>query len=120
MKPRGIFAVLIVLLICTVSSADDIYDSKPSYHAPYYAGAVKRPVLNDALDELNYIRSLIGVPANVTLNAEYTNKAQHGAVLLDVIDKLTHTPSKPYDMKRNFYDLAYEGTTHGNLAERKL
>ena len=120
LKPRRIFAVLFVLLICTVSSADEVYDSKPSYYAPYYPGVVKSSVLNDALDELNYIRNLIGVPDNVTLNAEYTNKAQHAAVLLDLIDKLTHTPSKPYDLNKKFYDLAYEGTTHSNLSERKL
>lgn len=97
------------------ASASDIYDSPPSF-SPYYAGSVKKSVLNDALSELNYIRHLIGVPDSVVLDDEYTNKAQHGAVLLDAIDRMTHTPSKPLDMSDSFYELGYDATTHGNVA----
>ena len=96
------------------------YITAPTFSSPYYAGELKSEVLNKALEELNYIRGLIGVPNNVTLNADYTSKAQHGAVLLDVIDTLTHTPSKPADMSDEFYNLAYDATTHGNLAVGKM
>ncbi|MBR0258345.1 MAG: CAP domain-containing protein [Synergistaceae bacterium] len=112
------FAVA-VLFTPSELCASDIYDYEPSF-SPYYAGAVKSAVLYDALDELNYIRWLIGVPNNVTLNAEYTRKAQHGAVLLDALNTLTHTPGRPSDMDTSFYELGYDATTHGNLAVAQM
>ncbi|MBQ7545096.1 MAG: CAP domain-containing protein [Synergistaceae bacterium] len=109
-------AVLVVVFMLSSSAyADSIYDSEPTF-SPYYAGSVKSAVLNEALQELNYIRWLIGVPNNVTLNAEYTRKAQHGAVLLDAVGTLTHTPSRPSDMSQSFYELGYDATTHSNLS----
>ena len=117
---KRFLAVLFVLLICTVSFADDVYDSEPSYSAPYYSGIVKSSVLNEALDELNYIREIAGLPDNIALDDEYTGKAQHGAVLLDVVDSLTHTPSKPDNMTQEFYEPAYDAANHSNLAVGKL
>ncbi|MDY6399261.1 MAG: CAP domain-containing protein [Synergistales bacterium] len=116
MKLRTFVAVLLFSFFCVSSAAaDDTYNSAPTF-SPYYAGSVKAEVLNKALEELNYIRWLIGVPNNVTLNSDYTKKAQHGAVLLDAIDTLTHTPAKPSDMSQSFYELGYDATTHGNIA----
>ena len=121
MKLKNFSLVLLAFLAVTSAAyADDVYTSVPYYSAPYYAGSVRQDVLNEALEELNYIRWLIGVPNNVTLNEDYTDMAQHGAVLLDVIDQLTHTPSKPSDMSEEFYNLAYNATTHGNLSVGKM
>ena len=117
MSMKKILRILIVLtlFICSPSAlADDTYSVAPTF-SPYSAGVVKSEVLNEALKELNFIRKLAGVPNNVTLNADYTNKAQHGAVLLDANNVLTHQPSKPSDMSQSFYDLGYEATTHGNI-----
>ena len=120
MRLKKFYATLLVLFIFATSLyASDIYDSEPSF-SPYYAGSVKSSVLNDALSELNYIRWLIGVPNTVVLDSEYTRKAQHGAVLLDAIDTMTHTPGRPSDMSESFYDLAYDSTTHGNIAVAKI
>ena len=109
----------ILFISATLLYASDIYDSEPGF-SPYYAGSVRSDVLYDALDELNYVRWLIGVPDDVILDSEMTRKAQHGAVLLDAIDRLTHTPSKPSDMSESFYNLAYDATTHGNIAVAKM
>lgn len=116
MRLKKLAAVLFLLISLSPSYASDnnIYDSVPAF-SPYYAGKVRQEVLNDALKELNYIRGLIGVPS-VTLNDDYNNKAQHGAVLLDAIDTLTHTPGKPSDMSESFYELGYDAASHGNLA----
>ena len=115
------FLALVFVILASASAlhASDIYDAEPSF-SPYYAGSVKSSVLYSALEELNYIRWLIGVPNNVTLDSEYTSKAQHGAVLLDAIDTLTHTPGKPSDMSTEFYSLGYDATSHGNVAVSKL
>ncbi|MBQ7216085.1 MAG: CAP domain-containing protein [Synergistaceae bacterium] len=122
MKLKKFHAVVLLALLplfAQSSYAADIYDSEPSF-SPYYSGSVKSSVLYDALEELNYIRWLIGVPNNVTLDSEMTRKAQHGAVLLDAIDTLTHTPSKPSDMSTSFYELGYDATSHGNLAVSQI
>ena len=119
MKLKRFSAVLLMLVFAQSSYASDIYDSEPTF-SPYYAGSVKSTVLYEALDELNYIRWLIGVPNNVTLDTDYTRKAQHGAVLLDAIDTLTHTPDKPSDMSTSFYELGYDAASHGNIAAAKI
>ena len=120
MNLRKFLSVIFILFVsASTVFAADIYDSAPSF-SPYYAGKVKAETLNEALEELNYIRWLVGVPNNVVLNSEYTNKAQHGAVLLDAINTLTHTPSKPSDMSEEFYSLGYDSTTHGNLFVSQL
>ena len=120
MKLKRFPAVLLLLfLFVNISFASDVYDSEPTF-SPYYAGSVKTSVLYEALDELNYIRWLVGVPNNVTLDTEYTRRAQHGAVLLDAIDTLTHTPGRPSDMSTSFYELGYDATSHGNIAVAKL
>lgn len=119
MKLRKLLAVMFVILACTSAFGADIYDAEPSF-SPYYAGSVKSTVLYDALEELNYIRWLAGVPNNVTLSTELTSKAQHGAVLLDAIDTLTHTPGKPADMSDTFYQMGYDATSHGNVGVAKI
>ena len=121
MRLKKFLAVFVMLLSVFALSAhaDSIYNSEPSF-SPYYAGSVKSDVLYEALREINYIRWLVGVPNNVTLNDEYTRKAQHGAVLLDATDILTHFPEKPSDMSTEFYDLGYDATSHGNIAVSKI
>ena len=109
---------LTVLFLFMLSSAlyasDNVYTTAPSF-SPYRAGALRREVLEAGLKELNYIRRLVGVPS-VSLNDNYTNRAQHGAVLLDALNALSHTPGRPTDMDKSFYDLAYDATSHGNLS----
>lgn len=113
--PAFIFFFLFIFAHSASVDASDIYDYEPSF-SPYYAGSVKSSVLYRTLEELNYIRRLVGVPDNVTLNAEYTRRAQHGAVLLDAVNNITHTPGKPYDMDNSFYELGYDAASHGNIA----
>ena len=111
------FSAILFAFFMLVSSchASDVYISAPSF-SPYKAGTVKREVLNEALAEINYVRWLAGVPNDVTLNDEYIRLAQKGAVLLDAVDTLTHTPEKPADMPRDFYEEGYYATSHGNIA----
>lgn len=120
---KFLFVLLILVSSSCVSYAydydSDVYNSAPSYKPPYHAGTVRYDVLVSALNEVNHIRRLIGVP-DVILNDEYTRRAQHGAVLLDVINTLTHTPGKPSDMNQEFYSLAYDATEHSNIASRQL
>ena len=119
-KPgRSALVVLLALSTSCYAATYDPYNVKPSF-SPYRAGAVKHEILAEALAEVNYARWIAGVPSNVTLNDEYTRRAQMGAVLLDANDELTHTPEKPYDMPQDFYEAGYDATSHGNIAYRKL
>jgi uncharacterized protein YkwD len=95
-------------------AATGIYTSPPTF-SPYYAGVVKQSVLEEALAKVNYLRKLAGVPGDLTLNSDYTNKAQHGAVLMDANDVMSHYPTKPTDMPQDFYELGYAGTSKGNI-----
>ena len=115
------FAAFIFLVLYSVPAIalEDPYSVRPSF-SPYRAGTVKPEILAESLAEVNYARQLAGVPANVTLNDEYTRRAQMGAVLLDAVDTLTHTPSKPSDMPQDFYEAAYDATSHGNIAYSKI
>ena len=118
-KLKNFTAVLFVLFTSVSSGlAAEIYINKPTF-SPYSAGSVRRDVLIEALAEVNYARWLSGVPADVTLNDEYTRRAQMGAVLLDAVDILTHEPEKPADMPEEFYALAYDATSHGNIMYSK-
>ena len=117
MKERIGTLLLCAALACCASgawAASDIYEVEPTF-SPYSAGVVRRDVLEAALAEVNYIRGLAGVPNNLTLNDDYNTRAQHGAVLMDANDVMSHTPSKPTDMSQAFYELGYDGTSHGNI-----
>ena len=117
MRVKSFIAIMLLLVsVSSVTYADEYYDTEPVYTAPYNAGKVKSSVLNEGLAELNLVREIIGLPHNVTLNDDYTNKAQHGAVLNDIIGMLDHTPNKPSDMNESFYSTAYDGTSHSNLS----
>lgn len=118
MRLKNFPAVLLLLLISISSARASDYYTEPSF-SPYSAGTLKYEVLNEALQELNYIRNIAGLPSNVTLNDEYTRRAQHGAVLLDAIDTLTHHPGRPSDMTEAFYSLGYDGAEHGNISVGK-
>ena len=116
MGRRFFLSLLLVASLCYAApvGAEDIYEVAPTF-SPYSAGRVKKSVLEAALTEVNAIRKLAGVSDNVTLSDDFTNKAQHGAVLMDANDVLSHTPAKPDDMPREFYELGYEATSHGNI-----
>ena len=98
---------------------NNIYSLQPQF-SPYRAGIVRQDVLNNALNELNYIRRIAGVPSNVMLSSELNELSQHGAVLLDSIDTLTHTPYQPHDMPDNFFNKGYQATSHGNVHVGKI
>ncbi len=93
------------------------YDVKPSSSSPYVAGKVKDEYLKEALDGLNFIRYLVGLPDDIYLDQTYIDYTQHGAVLLAAIDELTHGPYKPADMSNEFYDIAYKGPSQSNCGK---
>lgn len=95
---------------------NSIFVEEPSVISPYNAGKVDSAFLQNGVNWLNFVRYITGLSDDVTLDDNYTNVSQHGAVLLAAINELNHKPPKPQDMDENFYRLGYDGTSHGNLA----
>jgi hypothetical protein len=96
-------------------SGNDYYDRGPSSKAPYATGKVRDICLQDALDMLNFIRFLAGLPDDVELKNEYTDLAQHGSVLNAAAGTLAHRLSRPADMPEDFYHKASQGIGNSNL-----
>lgn len=97
------------------SSSALSYDIQPHVGAPYEAGRASEANRQSALNELNMYRQIAGLTP-VEESAELSDQAQHGAVLLAAINKLTHYPSQPADMDDEFYQIGYSATTSSNLS----
>lgn len=92
------------------------YDIKPRASYPYEAGKVKDKYLQEALNAVNFVRYLVGLPDDIYLDKTYMDYTQHGAVLLAAIGMLSHYPQKPLDMPNEFYKIAYNGPNRSNCA----
>jgi uncharacterized protein YkwD len=129
--------LLTVLACCATASAADTsqrsaadirarwQELEPSYNgspylvaptlvAPYATGTVAPGFLEDGLNAINYVRYLAGLPDDVTLDATYNSRAQHGAVLI-AVGEFAHSQPKPADMAQAFYDVANAATSSSNL-----
>lgn len=101
------------------------YSEQPSAKSPYKAGYLKDECLDNALNLLNFIRYVAGVPADVELSGDYTEMAQAGALLNCVNGKLTDDPpAKPEGFPDDLYNLgsvAYSNCSiakgYGNLSK---
>ena len=80
---------------------DQVFDVTPSVTAPYSIGRVSSQALQRAVDRLNALRRIAGLPS-VTLDASLCENAQYGAVLTAANGGLSHSPSKPADMDESF------------------
>ena len=90
------------------------YAVAPTLVAPHACGALAPGFLQDGLNAINYARYLAGLPDDVTLDASYVDRAQHGSVLL-AVGQFAHSQPKPPDMARDFYDIANAATSSSNI-----
>ncbi len=90
------------------------FTRSPRLVSPYSAGALKQGFLQDGLNSVNYARYLAGLPDDVVLDPTYTDRAQHGAVLLSV-GQFAHSQPKPANMSQSFYDIANQATGSSNI-----
>lgn len=97
-------------------NVSNTYSDKPSTKSPYKAGHLSGDSLYNALNLLNFIRYVAGIPADVTLNEEYIELTQAGALLNCVNNKMTHTPTKPDGFPDDLFQKGYEGCSSSNIA----
>lgn len=89
----------------------------PSVTAPYAAGALSADYQRTAQARLDYLRLAAGLP-RCEPNADWSDLAQHGAVLLAAHGQLLHNPAQPEDMEDEFYEKAVSGVSSANLSSR--
>lgn len=94
--------------------AESVYTSQPSSSYPYSAGNLDDSTLQNALNTLNCMRYIAGLP-EVWLNSEYNKLAQAAALVNNVNNALTHSPSKPSDMPNELYELGKKGASVSNI-----
>lgn len=94
---------------------DKLFETEPSYDAPHAPGKLSREALQAALNRLNALRRIAGLPS-VALDNEWCGVAQYGAVLLSVSDQFGHHVPRPGDMDEDFYAIASEGTSTSNIS----
>lgn len=93
----------------------NLYDVEPVFSATYQLGKVSDEALQAALGRLNAMRRIAGLPA-ASLDKDWCDSAQHGAVVLAALDDLTHNPSKPAGMDDGFYKKGADATRTSNIA----
>ncbi len=86
----------------------------PNLSAPFAAGSLNDGFLQDGLHAINYARYLAGLPDDVVLDATYTDRAQHGAVLL-AVGQFAHSQPQPSTMATSFYTIANGATSSSNI-----
>ena len=87
-----------------------------SLTAPYAKGTLEESTLNNALNALNFVRYVAGIPADVTLNEKYNSLAQAASLVNAVNDELTHYPVQPEDMTDELYLEGADGADSSNIA----
>ncbi|MCM1157381.1 MAG: CAP domain-containing protein [Bacteroidales bacterium] len=92
-----------------------LYAAKGSGEKPYKAGKLTKATKNYAVKVSNYYRWLAGLTPFETASDEKWENAAKGAVLLSA-SSFSHTPAKPKDMDKTFYDAAYSGTSSSSIA----
>ena len=101
-------------------TTENTYSDKPSTKSPYKAGHLTGKSLENALNLLNFIRYVAGIPADVTLDEEYIKKNQAGSLINCINGQLSHTPDKPEgfttDEETELYELGKSGCSSSNIA----
>ncbi|MDR0804387.1 MAG: dockerin type I domain-containing protein, partial [Oscillospiraceae bacterium] len=93
-----------------------IYDAEPNGKTlPLVAGKVSQASLDNGLSYLNFVRYISDLNP-ITFSDEYNDLTQHGAVLLEYLGELNHTPAQPTGVDKAFYDKAYSGLSQSNIA----
>lgn len=99
----------------TSAESDALFAETPSIEPPYAAGALSDEQITSALDTLNALRALAGLP-EVARDAALNNIAQHGAALSAARGVITHAPEQSVHMPDDFYALGAQAAARCNLA----
>jgi uncharacterized protein YkwD len=91
------------------------FAQQPQVSAPYALGKLGDAARRGALNHVNCIRYIAGLP-EVAWDDAKTEDAQAAAVILARTKVLTHTPDRPADMPQELYRMAYDACKTSNIA----
>jgi len=94
---------------------DSLYATQPSLSQPYSSGTLSEEHLDLALERLNDMRLIAGLPS-VTLNDTYNAYCQDGALISALIGDISHYPERPYGVDSELYQRGYTACSSSNLA----
>ena len=97
----------------SLTMPSNVFEREPSLTAPYAPGKVTDAALQTAVNRLNALRRIAGLPS-VKMDAALNGNAQYGAVLLSV-SNFSHYPAQPADMDNSFYTTAKGATSSSNI-----
>ncbi len=89
----------------------------PKVTAPHAPGTLSAAYAADALGTINFARYLVGLPADVKIDAALAETSQYGAVLLASVGRtgFSHTPAQPSGMASTFFERGYTSTSKSNI-----
>lgn len=99
--------------------AQPVYTVQPSTTAPYEIGELDNATKENALNALNCMRYIAGLP-EVTLNEEYGRLAQAAAFVNSVNGSSSHYPQQPAGVPDDIYQLGRTGASESNLCSGDL
>ena len=91
------------------------YTTKYSVTPPYAAGDISTADRKNALDTLNFVRFVAGLPDDVELISEYNELAQAASLVNAANNSLSHSPSCPSGMSDELYNKGLTGASESNL-----
>lgn len=93
----------------------NVFDEQPSCASPCAAGKVSESALQTALNRLNALRRIAGLP-DARLGTDLCENAQYGAVVMARLGTITHYPQNPGDVPSDFFSQAAEAARTSNLS----
>lgn len=102
-------------LVKIYSAEYELLDVMPKTTPPYSLGMVSAAHRQKALESVNWMRMIGGMP-EVYMHSTYNTFSQYGAVVLAANDSLTHTPQRPAGMEDGFYQNGYQSAGSSNIA----
>lgn len=91
------------------------YIHEPTITGAYSPGVLSTETLQGAVDMLNVMRYIAGIPDNVKLKDSYNQMCQAGAMLCAANKAISHWPKRPPGVSDRLYRLGKEGCGSANL-----
>ncbi len=91
------------------------YSVQPSVQSPYAIGRLSDATQQNALNCMNFIRYAAGLPADLRINATFSEQAQAASLVNTLNNSQSHYPTHPAGLSDALYQLGYEGASHSNL-----
>jgi len=82
-------------------------------HSSCTPGTTSSDFKNSVVARINYFRAMVGVPANITLNATFNAKAQQAALMMSANNQLNHYPPSTWAC---YTSDGYDAASSSNLS----